>query len=163
MNNSAQAQNGFKTFILTLSISLLVFSIIYYFVSDSTNASAPSLEEETSTQNQNKEDKNKDTKVASITTGTGGTGGSLKNEDTAFGKISKLKTDASQRKVLGGGASEVTVTPTPESTVPNSGTTEITYGFFISLLLLSFGLYIITQGPRFSALKSFERDLVNNA
>src|SRR4030042_4042044 len=34
MNNSTQAQKGFQTFILTLSVSLIIFSVIYYFVTN---------------------------------------------------------------------------------------------------------------------------------
>ena len=37
MNANEQAQKGFKTFILTLSISLIVFSVIYYLISNNSN------------------------------------------------------------------------------------------------------------------------------
>lgn len=38
MNNSTQAQKGFKTFLLTLSISLIVFSVIYFVITNNSSS-----------------------------------------------------------------------------------------------------------------------------
>ena len=42
--NSQSAKNGFRTFILTLSVSLIVFSLIYYAISNTSDSSKKSLE-----------------------------------------------------------------------------------------------------------------------
>lgn len=137
MNSLDQAQKGFKTFIITLIVSLVSFSFLYYLISgfsardvdinDSAEAASP--------------------KVISANV-----------DKNPFEKLSREKVDVPAKVVLAG--ADVADTDTPESTqatVPDTGATEITYALFISLVILSVGGYLIALGPRNLALSGFER------
>jgi hypothetical protein len=136
MNNSTIAKNGFKTFILTLAVSLVVFSVIYYIQTDvSTKVNIESSDKVSQTKEKNSKE------VSSAA------------DSRVFKTIADEKTQASERAVLGG----ATTKETTQSTVPATGITEITYAFVVSLGLILFGVYLFVYEPRRKALLDFER------
>jgi hypothetical protein len=176
MNNASQAQHGFKTFILTLSISLIVFSIAYYFVSESqpgvqlgfanksssTQLLASSSKAKTDADKKAAQDsvfsKLADSKVsvpqravlagATTTTGTTGTTGTTATGTTTATTVTTTATTPVAKPVA------QTTTSTP---VPTTGSTEMTIGLVLSALAFGFGLFVISKNPRKLALDSFEK------
>src|SRR4030042_5402496 len=99
-----QAQKGFKTFVFTLSISLIVFSVIYYFISES----------QTVTQTEDKNEKNNVQVMGSpIQQDT--------KEESPFSQLSETKMATAQRAVLAG----ATTSPTKTTTVPKETTPSV--------------------------------------
>lgn len=144
MNNSETAKNGFKTFILTLVVSLIVFSAAYYMLSGSFKS--VNIEE-----NPQLSQKDSDTQKNILASTSG---------SSAFEDLSKQKMQVPQKVVLAGATSaESSQSTTP---VPNTGTTEITFGLIFSALILGLGVYLIYLGPRRLALSNFEKDVLND-
>jgi len=146
-----EAQKGFKTFILTLSVSLIVFSIVYYFISD-TQSGNDIAKEQTTEEVQ-----------AAVTEDL--------EEDTVFSKIASAPVATTSRAVLAGtttsptavGTTSATTSPTvPETTVPATGVTQLTWGFFVSLLAFALGFIVISRNPRGLALEHFERKMLKD-
>jgi ABC-type anion transport system duplicated permease subunit len=142
---NTQAQKGFRTFVLTLSISLIVFSIIYYFVSES------------QTQVSSEEKKS----VAELNVN--------KNEETSvFQKIAAVPVAATSKAVLAGTdttADDTTTTDETDETTtptPETGATSVTIGFFASLLAFAGGLFVIWKNPRALALLGFEKRVLKD-
>lgn len=136
MNNSETAKNGFKTFVITLFISLIVFGGLYYIISGPAN----------------KVDIEKNLQS------TGSTIASANTSKNVFEDLSKQKIkDIPQKMVLAGATGQTT-----QSTVPQTGTTEMTTGFFLSLMILLVSVYVIFKGPRKYALSSFEKDVLRD-
>jgi predicted PurR-regulated permease PerM len=155
MNNSTQAQKGFKTFLLTLSISLIIFSVIYYVItntSSQTDTLSPDVTASNSSQpTQDKATKEPTKEVAQVTP---------KKDDTVFSQLAAQKMDTQSRAVLSGateGESESTETTT---TVPSTGTTSITIGLLSALMLFVGGMYIVSKDPRKLAINSFEQRVI---
>src|SRR3989344_717447 len=142
MNNSIQAKNGFKTFLLTLMISFGVFGLIYYLATFNTQhkvdieAPSPVQAEE--------ENKDEDAKVLSANT-------NQVVRESAFENLKNQEVNVPTREVLAG-ADEST-----ESTVPETGSTEITLGFMLSIIIAALGGYLLLIAPRKRALDNFER------
>ena len=129
-----QAQKGFRTFVLTLVISLVIFSVLYYLLSTSTKA-----------------DINNDSKTTGMSADTK-TVLAVATAPSLFEDLYKQKIDLPKKSVLAG-ATEATQT---SSSVPATGSTEMTVGLMLSSGLLLFGFYVLYLGPRRLALKSFE-------
>ncbi len=149
MNNSEVAKNGFKTFLITLLLTLVLFSVVYYLASDS------SLKVDIE-----KSDSAKVTSVKKVAAVAGSTAGSNTSTDgskdaskeSVFETLNKQKT--ASPLVLGAASEETT-----QSTVPATGATEVTYGFVLSLSVAAFGFYMLVVNPRKKALARFERDV----
>lgn len=139
MNSSDQAQKGFKTFILTLSMSLIVFSVVYYLIS---NSSAP-------------EDLNAniDSAVSYEVE---------KDSAQVFGDLADKQANESQKAVLAGTTSSDTETTQSTTPVPDSGMFGVTVGLFTSLLVFATGLFIIYKDPRKLALATFEKKILED-
>ncbi len=156
MNNRHQAQNGFKTFVLTLLISLGVFGVVYYITSYPTHTI--DIDEHTRSEE------------------------TLGYEDSSpFAELNREDSSVPRRDVLAEmegpeneealgedlhqeeqTAEEETVTATGEATpVPDTGVAGLTISLFASLLVLAAGLTYIYLGPRSLALKSFEDDILS--
>jgi uncharacterized membrane protein len=150
MSQAEQAQKGFKTFILTLSLSLIVFSAVYYVITTgSTGNSVPDIESSNNTS---------------------------ATPDTVFGALASQKvTDVQPQSVLaaedgldslsdtliadgttGMGTQELTSEPTQATGTPQGGVTSITMGLLTSLAMFMYGLFVISRDPRRLALKTFE-------
>lgn len=146
MNNSTTAKNGFKTFILTLAISLVAFSVIYYV---QTEVATKVSIENSDTVGQLNTDSTKKVAVVPAAVET------APAEASIFKVLADDKTVVAKRVVLGG----ATTTETTQSTVPATGITEITYAFILSISLTLFGAYLFIYEPRRKALLSFERSV----
>jgi hypothetical protein len=142
MNQAEQAQKGFKTFILTLSISLIVFSAVYYFITNSSSISAtPDIESDT--QVTQAQEENKKAEAAS-----------------PFGTLATQKiTDVQPAAVLA--ATDTAMEPTQASGTPSGGVESITIGLIVSVAIFLFGMYVIANDPRRMAIKSFEDQFTN--
>ncbi len=138
MNNSQQAKNGFKTFILALIVSLGVFATFYYI----TSYPADKVDIETHS-DASKEDE----KVISYN-GELGTGGET------FKKLASEKVSVPVRAVLSG-SDESTQSTT---SVPDTGVASITTALVIALGTLLLGGYLIYLNPRKFALSKFEKE-----
>lgn len=143
MNTSQQAQKGFKTFILTLSLSLIVFSVIYYMLN--TN---PSDKDENYTAN------------AEVHKTTEEVLGAEDEGKTVFGSLIEQKMDVPSKAVLSG----VDTGETTESTtaIPDTGSLSVTVGLVTSLGMFMTGLFVIYRDPRKMALLGFEKKLLED-
>lgn len=139
--NNTQAKNGFKTFIITLSISLVIFSALYYVITDS----SPEVNIEDDI-----------VQVSSVEV--------VEEEEapTVFstiamesGKSSYPVSETPSSPVVLSGA-DTTETTESTSPVPDTGSSEITMGLLVSVVILTLGTYLIKLGPRNLALSSFE-------
>lgn len=148
MNNSTIAKNGFKTFILTLAVSLVAFSVIYYIQTDVSNKI--NIESTDAVGQLNEQVPPKQVTSAAPVAVPATT-----TEPSVFKALADDKTYVPQRVVLAGS----TTRETTQSTVPPTGVTEITYAFVISLSLALFGAYLFVYESRRKALLSFERDV----
>lgn len=147
MNNSYQAKTGFKTFIITLVISLVVFSSLYYIATSSgSDTSVPEDGADKQTSMDTNENTNTDTnrKVASA------------EDYSVFEVLAAEDTKVSDTGGKGGavlaGADEST-----ESTVPDTGSNTMMVASVMGIGLLSFAGYILINNPRKLALSTFEK------
>jgi len=164
MNTNYQAQKGFKTFLVTLVISLGIFVAVYYVTS------YPSykidIEESTGGKVSGRTDV-AETKLAVSP---------ISEEKSPFRQLNDTEISVPRRAVLAGSdenlISEYPSAPdetplveepadTPESTVPDTGSFGMTVSLFSSLCVLGAGLYYIYLGPRKLALRSFEDRFLN--
>lgn len=219
MNNSQQAKNGLKTFLITVAISLVVFTGLYYLITGSNNEEEVTLEEQTT----EVEPEQVTANVQETTTGDPETSvfESLSEEeveveeaDLAYVDESSEESVVNNENVLGTDDfnSEITESNTedevetideteqvamedesestaevmetneePEvlasaettpigginqksevlaessqSTVPNTGSTEITIALLLASVILTVGGYMISRNPNKVALAEFE-------
>jgi len=143
MNNSTQAQKGFKTFLLTLSVSLIIFSVIYYVITN------------TSTQN---ESLPKDV-VGAVTESpkAENTGTPKESADSVFGKLAAQPMNVDSKAVLAGSTVETSSTTQSTTSVPDTGVVGITFGLITSGLLFILATTVIAKDPRRLAMNSFEK------
>lgn len=190
MSTAQQAKDGLKTFILTFTISLLVFGAFYYLITDSTPDSL-GIEEESSTLGYTKSvDEAEIYDNKKVTNEEVETSKDVKGASTnssPFGELSKQKVALNTaRAVLAGTdtagvggtgsssettnttetqettTSDPTSTQTPQSSVPETGDASITIGFLVSTILLAFFAYLIFVNPRKYALSKFEKDVLDD-
>lgn len=149
--NEYTAKNGFKTFVLTLGVSLLFFGLVYFLLNANTGESEniddakmnTTNEEVLGTTTEAPQEQAKEEEVKP------------EEKPTVFAEIAKIKPNVVAPAVLAG------ATQTTQSTVPVTGTTSVTLGFMSAVSLLAFSAYTLVKGPRNAALKSFERDVTN--
>ncbi len=173
MNNSNVAKNGFKTFILTLSVSLIVFSTIYYIVtsrggSDKFEAStsqvsyaAPEVTPSIAPTTEPVADATKAAVKGASTVAAAVTPTPAPTAST-FGQLADAKVVAKPQIAKGTVLAGATVNTkqTTQSTSPNTGVVEITAGLFISLALFLVGFYVVFLNPRKMALMDFEKSVI---
>lgn len=143
------AGKSFRTFVLTLSISLIVFSTVYYLMTSS-SSSSDSL----------------DGSLGSIGRVSQSDQPSVKGESdsqkSVFKEIADTDPGTTPRQVLAG-ATEVTTQQTTQSTTSlDTGVTSITVGLFSALALFIVALFIVHNNPRRLALTSFEKNTVRD-
>lgn len=141
MNNSTQAQKGFKTFIATLIVSFVVFSAVYYLATE--YSVEPSLN-----------------KTAETVMGAQTAVVEEKTPATDPDTLSPFADlVAQQPEVITGvvlaGADEVSETTTPP--VPDTGAVEITVGLIFSVMVFGVGVFYLKTDARKKAIKSFEK------
>jgi hypothetical protein len=158
MNNSEVAKNGFKTFLLTLTLSLVLFSVVYYLATDT----APDVDIEAGSAAEFVESLPEPTVPASETV----TEDVPHNPEelvaaqvqvsadapvSAFSDISRRPLDVDSQKVLGAGD----IGETTQSTVPATATLSVTYAFIITVSTVLVGFYLMISSKK-KALVSFE-------
>ena len=142
-------KKGFGTFILTLSISLIVFSTIYYLM---TNSSSESDQPDTSLSSVSKVvDQNAPPSVQ----------GDADSQKTIFGEIAEVNPSVPYKQVLAGATeaeTDATVSQTTQSPANlDTGITSITLGLFFALILFSATIVFVYNNPRKMALSTFEK------
>lgn len=143
-----QAKNGFKTFIITLSVSLVIFSSIYYLLGNFTDK----VDIENFEINE---------KVALNESDVKGTTSKVIDE-SPFGEL-----NATAPQVLAEtdeSTASATTTETEESTssaVPETGSTTL-IGTILSVGFFSIALAVILTGPRKAALSKFENSMLKD-
>lgn len=138
MYNDQQAKNGFKTFVVTLSVSLLLFGALYYLITDF------------STEIDIEDSSIGKTETVAYTPQEVNVKGAS-DQNSVFSEISESPVDAQPSIVLAG-AEEST-----EATVPDTGSEQIV-GFAIAMGFFSIAIYVLLIGPRKFALIGFEKD-----
>lgn len=156
MNNSVQAQKGFKSFLITLSVSIFVFSIIYYLIND-TSSTPVDIEQDSKAISQNQPAvqgvQTEQKPLATTQTQQD------RSSDSAFEQLSKQKMEAPKKAVLAGATQ---ATSSTQSTVPATGSVEITYALAISSLVIIFASFIYLRGPRSLAMVSYEKGFLKD-
>lgn len=137
---SQQQANGFKTFVATLSVSLLLFGALYYLITDFSNE--VDIEDTASKSGPVAYDPAKVKGASTL---------------SVFGEISEKPTKAQPSVVLAG---TDTAEETTESTVPDTGS-ETLMGTVVAMGFFSATIYILLIGPRKFALAGFERDMTS--
>ena len=144
------AGKGFGTFVLTLSVSLIIFSTVYYFMtsnsseSNGVDMSSNNGDEVVSDFNVKKEESSKE-----------------KGEKSVFGEIAASDPTTFPKKEVLAGATVAQET-TQSSTSLNTGLTSITVGLFSALALFVFTLIFVYNNPRKLALSTFEKKTTKN-
>ena len=156
-NNSysikSQQTKGLSTFILTLSISLIIFSAAYYLMtyksSQPENSSDPSVANVVV----------KEEESNPVTDASGG-------DKTVFGSIASANPNTAYRQVLSGsdavpsGTQVDDVSTTPQTTASanlETGVTSVTVGLILSFVLFAFTMVFVYKDPRKIALSTFEK------
>jgi len=165
MNNSESAKKGFRTFILTLAVSLMVFSAVYYVLttytqkqdsSQSASAAGAAIQQETAMAQEQAvagEEENENVQGAKDERGgTMATVAAVPEEKTVFGQIAQ----ADPHDVLAG-ATSAPQTPQTTSSVPTTGFSEMTIGLIVSLVLFVGAMIYTVKNPRKVALAKFEK------
>ncbi|MBU1132768.1 MAG: hypothetical protein ABIA11_00280 [Patescibacteria group bacterium] len=137
IGKNSSAASSFRTFILTLSISLIVFSAIYYVMSSSgmdTDVFENSLSDNSVTEESVK--------------GT--------SSESVFGEIATREPETQARFVLAG-TDEVEETTQSTTTVPETGILSVTTGLFGALIFFIAGIIVVALNPRKLALDTFEK------
>lgn len=159
MSTSSQAQKGFKTFLLTLVISLVVFSAVYYVINSGVDSEAEyqnTASEVTRTQTREEypaEDVEKANKVETATLGES-------TSKNVFQELTDSKPDVIPKQVLAGSdvaGDDEEDDDVLESTVPDTGVIGPTSGILLSVALMGTAALLIFIGPRKLALSSFEK------
>jgi hypothetical protein len=135
------AGKSFKTFMLTLSISLIVFSGVYYVLT--MNSSGPDSHEVSVV---NKSGQN--AQVAKVST---------ENQKSVFGELAARTPEVMGGAVLAGATGPVITQTTQSGGNLNTGTMSVTFGLVGSLVLFLIALVIVSRNPRKLALLSFEK------
>lgn len=155
-NNSYSVQTNagksFRTFLLTLSVSLILFSAVYYFLT--TNASKPESSETSFNKNENVTNKVADNSEAKD---KGEVAGAV-TEKTVFSEIATKGTGGQERQVL----AAATDAPQTTTTAPNTGTTSVTIGLFSALVFFVASLLVVSKNPRKLALNTFEKNITKS-
>jgi hypothetical protein len=144
------AGKSFKTFVLTLSVSLIVFSGIYYAMTLN-SSSSDSFDNPLSDKSVVKEE------VKGTTT-----------QKTVFSEIASKDPGVQPKEVLAG--STVATTPTTpvvtqttqSATTPTTGTLSVTVGLILSLAMFLGTIVFVSNNPRRLALSSFEKNALKD-
>ena len=143
MNNSTQAQKGLKTFLLTLSVSLIIFSVIYYFITNSSSSNGDLSPDLGTT----KEEQKKEVTQAP--------------QETVFSELAAKRMDNIQGQAVLAGATTSPSEGTQSTTsVPVTGVVGITFGLFSAALMFIFGMFVSARDPRKLAISSFEKKTI---
>lgn len=176
--NPASGSNA-KSIAVIAFVSVLLFGIFYYLVTDATDtpssnlkagnqgvrsdlakqahlAQASEVEADPSRQAQGATGSATRENVAETNQREGES--QVKGEKartSVFGALSSQKSDVQAKVVLSGADAQ-----TPESTVPNTGTDTIFGAFVVSSLIMFAGIYMLMTQPKDAALAKFEKRII---
>jgi len=142
MSTEDQAKNGFKTFVTTLVVSLVVFGGAYHFLTNLSPSSSLDAENFESRSSGSLAYTPNSGDVEGVNTGS-----------SVFDVINSTEVAASAPAVLAG----EDTTETTETTVPETGS-ETLIGTVVGMSALALATYLVFVGPRNLALKTFEKD-----
>ena len=176
----SQSTKGLSTFVLTLSISLIVFSAIYYMMTTNSVSqedykvevvSESKVTEETAQQPiSQKVEENTQPKITqnteNVETAVEVKKEEVKKEDkTVFGKLASSSPEDYKGQVLAG------TDPLPSGSAPvvqqsttsnlETGVTSITAGLVSSFILFISAMVFIYRNPRKLALNTFEKKITS--
>lgn len=167
MNAREQAKNGFKTFLVTFVVSVLLFGAFYYVITGTspdvslktgvpdTLAYLPNLPEP-----DQPNDSGKDGLAPAETTDVLSANTIVPTAQNAqtnpFQELKNQKPNAQPKVVLSGS------NQTSQTTVPDTGIFGITSGLLISSVLIGLFAYIMLINPRKYALQKFEEEAAND-
>jgi hypothetical protein len=163
MQNENNTKKGFRTFVLTLSVSLIIFSVVYFFMTngDSSDSDSELLSDNSAI---TQEDKG-DTEVVSPF-------GQLANKDSSseFSDVPAVLAGStvgtgttSPTGTTGTTATNTRVGATQTSAaVPAAGTMEITIGLIMSSLIFAAAVFWNKLNPRKLALVGFEKKVLED-
>lgn len=183
MNTNSQAKNGLKTFIITFSISVLVFSALYFMVSETSVDSVSISDSSISSKNAQKKTPGDNEAVMGIysiketgsaepttTSVTQATDGAME-EPSVFASlvtgagdsesVGGVNTPAVLAAAAGGGGGVIQTTQTT-APVPVTGSTSVTLGLLISLTLFTFVFYNFFMNPKSYIKTRFEKKILRD-
>jgi len=139
------AGKSFKTFVLTLSVSLIIFSVVYYVMSVN-SSNQESFDNSLSDNVVEKEVKGVEQK-------------------SVFNEIASKDPGVQAKEVLAGStvATTAEVQQTTQSAADlQTGTFSITAGLFVALIIFLSTLVFVLNNPRKLALSSFEKNALRD-
>jgi hypothetical protein len=144
------AGKSFKTFILTLSVSLIIFSAVYYVMTIN-SSKQESFDVSLGKQSAQKE----------------AVAGASDTTKSVFKEIASKNPGVLPKEVLAGstvatGTTPVTQTTGSVATVPQTGTVSITFGLIAAFTMFLTALVIVFNNPRRLALLSFEKSALKD-
>ena len=149
MNNEQQAKNGFKTFVVTLSVSLVIFCALYYLITGFSNEI--NIEDSTASSGVgNTTVVYKPNEVAESEDVKGAT-----TQASVFNEIAQAPVGGQAATVL---SEHDETVETTESTVPETGS-ETMLGVIMTVAAFSAVAYFLLIGPRNLALSGFEKEI----
>jgi hypothetical protein len=157
MNNSAQAKNGFKTFIATLVISLILFGVIYYLLTGGTGVISIESDPVGVSEGAVAQLIETDEESESVF-------GSLARQSVPRGAVLS-ETDEADFVYMDDFLNEMaTMEQASPSTVPvpETGFSGMTYALIISSMISVLGIYLLIIEPRRRALSGFERKVLRD-
>jgi len=147
--NSETASKGFKTFILTLAISLIVFSGIYYFVTNyASDQSFVAVSDTEVSYKKSTEEVEKESVQGTTDSRSNSFKELIEKDDLGV---------APQQVLAGAEIAEVTETTESTTAVPETGAFGITLGLVLSFVLFGAGLFVVYLNPRNLAISGFEK------
>ena len=137
--NSAKESNV-KSIAVIAFVSVLLFGIFYYLITDVSSSTNLKAEKKVVTQNFLVDSE----KVKGDSA-----------EKSVFKELSTQKVDAQPKMVLAGSDTGI-----PESTVPATGSDTIFSMFAVSSLIMFTGIYLLLTQPKNTALAKFEKRII---
>lgn len=163
----SQSTKGLSTFVLTLSISLIVFSAIYYMMTTNSTSQEDYEDYKVEVVSESKvSEEDYSQPVTENTASVKTTAKSEKEEDsTVFGKLASASPEDYKGQVLAG------TDPLPSDSAPEvqqttasnleTGVTSITVGLISSFILFISAMVFIYRNPRKLALNTFEKKITS--
>jgi hypothetical protein len=154
MNNSSQAKNGFKTFVATLVISLVLFGAIYYLVTSGTGRIDIESDTLTGVGEVHNVEEEKESAFGKLARQSDSEGDVLAEiDEPEFDEFLAEMEEYDEEIIL---LDEDQATPSTVP-VPETGVVGTTYALIISTTVMVLGVYLLIVEPRRRALLGFER------
>ncbi len=150
--NTARESNV-KSIAVIAFVSVLLFGIFYYLITDVSSSTNLKAEEKADSQVVAQNflvDNEKPTDPVMMENVKGDS-----VQKSAFKELSTQKVNTQPKMVLGGSD-----TTTPESTVPATGSNTIFSMFVVSSLIMFTGIYLLLTQPKNTALAKFEKRII---